>query len=198
MLGLSHLAVSLSWCSYMDKSFSPQESFSWRRAGRLWFFAIFPSLLFGAHTFSLYSPSWLILALHLLVRQVLISVSIPSTVPSYFLLVAKIEVTPSKCLFSLTGSGHWQVHLMRRGRVFLDPILHPAPLWGPIPLTSPSGDYLRIAFTKTLIFPLKFWSAEDRIVSQPFPLTPRPSIICPRHKTTSARVLGPDRVWAGL
>ena len=42
--------------------------------------------------FLLYSPSWLILALHLLVGQVLISVSIPSTVPSYFLLVAKIEV----------------------------------------------------------------------------------------------------------
>ena len=54
--------------------------------------AIFPSLLLGAPTFLLYSPSWLILALHLLVRQVLIFVSIPSTVPSNFLLVAKIEV----------------------------------------------------------------------------------------------------------
>ena len=75
----------------------------------------------------------MILALHLLVRQVqvLTSVSIPSTVPSYFLLVAKIEVTPSKCLFSLTGSGRWQVHLMRRGRIFLDPILHPTSLWAP-------------------------------------------------------------------
>ena len=42
-LGLSHQAVSLLWCSYMVKSFSPQESFSWRRAGRFWFLAIFPS-----------------------------------------------------------------------------------------------------------------------------------------------------------
>ena len=42
-LGLSHQAVSLSWCLYMAKSFSSQESFSWRRAGRLWFLAIFPS-----------------------------------------------------------------------------------------------------------------------------------------------------------
>ena len=54
--------------------------------------AIFPSPFLGAPIFLLYSPSWLILALHLLVRQVLISVSIPSTVPSYFLLVAQIEV----------------------------------------------------------------------------------------------------------
>jgi len=69
---------------------------------------------------------------------------------------------------------------------------------GPIPLTSPSGGCLGIAFTKTLVFPLKFWSAEDRVVSQPFPLTPRPSIIRPRQKTSSARALGPDRVWAGL
>ena len=130
-LGLSHQAVSLSWCSYMVKSFSSKESFSWRRAGRLWFLAIFPSPLFGAPTFSLYSPSWLILTLHLLVRQVLTAVVIPSTVPSYFLLVAKIEITPSKRLFSLTGSERWQVHLMRRGRIFLDPILHPASLWAP-------------------------------------------------------------------
>ena len=130
-LGLSHQAVSLSWCSYTVKSFSPQESFSRRRVGRLWFLAIFPSPFFGAFTFTLYGPSWLILALHLLVRQVLTSVPIPSTVPSYFLLVAKIEVTPSKRLFSLTGSRRWQVHLMRRGRIFLDPILHPTSLWAP-------------------------------------------------------------------
>ena len=91
-LGLGHQAVGFSWCSYMVKFSSPLESFSWRWAGRLWFLAIFPSPLFGATTFLLYSPSWLILALHLLVGQVLISVSIPSTVPSYFLLVAKIEV----------------------------------------------------------------------------------------------------------
>ena len=76
----------------MVKLSSPLEFFSWRWAGRLWFLAIFPSLLLGATIFLLYSLSWLILALHLLVEQVLISVSIPSTVPSYFLLVAKIEV----------------------------------------------------------------------------------------------------------
>ena len=91
-LGLGHQAVGFSWYSCMVKLSSPLEFFSWRWAGRLWFLAIFPSPLFGAPTFLLYSPNWLILALHLLVRQVLISVSIPSTVPSYFLLVAKIEV----------------------------------------------------------------------------------------------------------
>ena len=65
-------------------------------------FSHFSQLPIGALTFILYSPSWLILALHLLVRQVLISVPVPSAVPSYFLLVARIEVTPSKRLFSLT------------------------------------------------------------------------------------------------
>ena len=91
-LGLDRQAVGFSWCSCMVKLSSPLEFFSWRWVGRPWFLAIFPSPLFGAPTFLLYSPYWLILALHLLVRQVLISVSIPSTVPSYFLLVAKIEV----------------------------------------------------------------------------------------------------------
>ena len=91
-LDLDHQMVGFSWCSYMVKFSSPLESFSWRWAGRLWFLAIFPSPLLGAPTFLLYSPYWLILALHLLVRQVLSSVSITSTVPSYFLLVAKIEI----------------------------------------------------------------------------------------------------------
>ena len=91
-LGLGHQMVSFSWCSYKVKFSSPLESFSWRWAGRLWFLAIFPSRLICAPTFLLYSPSWLILAFHLSVRQVLISVSIPSLVPSYFLLVAWIEV----------------------------------------------------------------------------------------------------------
>ena len=104
-LGLSHQTVGFSWCSYIVKSCSPWESFSWRWAGRLWFLAIFPSPLLGALTFTLYSPPWLILALHLLVRQVPISVPIPSAVPPYFLLVAMIEVTLSERLFSLTWSG---------------------------------------------------------------------------------------------
>ena len=69
---------------------------------------------------------------------------------------------------------------------------------GPIPLTSSSRGCLGIAFTKTLVFPLKLWNAEDGVVPQPFPLTPRPSIIRPRQKTPSARALGPDRVWAEL
>ena len=91
-LGLGHQMVGFSWCSYKVKFSSPLESFSWRWAGRLWFLAIFSSPLVCAPSLLLYSSSWLILALHLSVRQVLISVSIPSFVPSYFLLVAWIEV----------------------------------------------------------------------------------------------------------
>ena len=130
-LSLSHQAVGFSWCSYMVKLFSPLESFSWRWAGRLWFLAIFPAPFFGALTFVLYSPSWMILALHLLVRQLLASVPVPSTVPSYSLLVAMIEVTLSNCLFSLACSGCWQGPSMRRGRISLDPISHCTSTWAP-------------------------------------------------------------------
>ena len=91
-LDLGHKVVGFSWCSYKVKLSSPLESFSWRWTGRLWFLAIFPSPFTCAPTFLLYSPSWLILAFHLSVRQVLASVSIPSLVPSYFLLVTWIEV----------------------------------------------------------------------------------------------------------
>ena len=128
------------------------------------FWLFFPATSLGALTFMLYSPSWLILALHLLVRQVLTSVPVPLAVPSYFLLVAMIEVTSSKRLFSLTWSGRWQVHLMRRGRIFLSTNFAPCLHVGPIPLTSPSGGCLGIAFTKTLLFSSKSWSAEDRVV----------------------------------
>jgi len=57
---------------------------------------------------------------------------------------------------------------------------------------------LGIAYTKVLVFLLKLWNAEDRVSSQPFPLLPRPLSICLRQGTSSARALGPDRVWAGL
>ena len=50
-LGLGHQAVGFSWYPYMVKSSSSLESFSWRRAGRLWFFAIFPSPFYRLLTF---------------------------------------------------------------------------------------------------------------------------------------------------
>ena len=89
--------------------------------------AIFSSLSLGALTFTLYSPSWLILALHLLVRQVPTSVPVPSAVPPCFLLVAMIEVTLSMRLFSLTWSGRWRVHLMKRGHIYPEPVLYRTP-----------------------------------------------------------------------
>ena len=60
-LGLSYQTVGFSWCSYVIESFSPQESFSWRRAGRLWFLAIFPAPFLNCLLFLLYSPAFLIL-----------------------------------------------------------------------------------------------------------------------------------------
>ena len=44
-LGLGHQTVGFSWCSYMVQFSSPLESLSWRWAERLWFLAVFPSLL---------------------------------------------------------------------------------------------------------------------------------------------------------
>ena len=42
-LGLGHQMVGFSWSSYMVKLSSPLESFSWRWAGRLWFWPFFPA-----------------------------------------------------------------------------------------------------------------------------------------------------------
>ena len=64
-LGLDRQAMGFSWRSYKVKWSSPLESFSWRWAGRLLFLAIFPRPPVGAPSFLLYSPSWLILTLHL-------------------------------------------------------------------------------------------------------------------------------------
>ena len=102
-----------------------------RQSGRLWFLAFFPIPFLGASTFTLYSPSWLILALHLLIRQVPTSVPVSSAVPPYFLLVAMIEVTLSRRLFSLIWLGCWRVHLMRRRRIYPEPVSHRTPTWVP-------------------------------------------------------------------
>ena len=155
-LGLSHQVVGFSWCSCVVRFSSPLESFSWWWAGRLWFLAIFPSPFICAPTFLLYSPSWLILAFHLSVRQVLISVFIPSLVLSYFLLVAWIEVYtvqtsfPINQLWVLAGAfTEGRTHFPWSNLTLYFPV-------GPIPLTPPSGSCLGIAFTRTLIFPSKF------------------------------------------
>ena len=178
-LGLGHQAVGFLWCSYMVKFSSPLESFSWRWAGRPSFLALFPRHSIGAPIFLLYSPFWLILVLHLLVRQVLLSVSIPSTVPSYFLLVARIEVYTVQTSFLINRLWALAGAFTEDGTHFPWSNFTPCFPVGPIPLTSPSGGCLGIAFTNTLIFPSELWSAEDRVASQPFPLTPRPSIIRP-------------------
>ena len=126
--------------------------------------AIFSSPRFGALTFTLYSLSRLILALHLLVRQVPTSVPIPSAVPPYFLLVAMNEVTLSSRLFSLTWSGRWRVHLMRMGRIYPEPVLHRTPTWIPFYSRFLQGAFLATTIIETLLFPLKFWNVEDRLV----------------------------------
>ena len=166
--------------------------------------AIFPSPFPGALTFTLYSPSWL--ALHLLVRQVPTSVPIPSAVPPYFLLVAMIEVTLPRRLFSLTWLGRWRVHLMRRGRIYPEPVLHRTPTWVPF-----YSHLLQEAFWGRL-----FGGGFHRDVALPpgvleyrgqghpwlFPSTLWPFSIRPRYTPSSAwaRALierGPDHKFPG-
>ena len=62
----------------------------------------------------------------------LISASIPSLVPSYFLLVAWIEVYTIQTSFLINQL--WVLagaFTEEGGRIFLDPILHLASLWAP-------------------------------------------------------------------
>ena len=135
-----------------------------RWSGKLWFLAFFPIPFFGASTFTLYSPSWLILALHLLIRQVPTSVPIPSATSPCFLLVAMIEVTLFRHLFSLIWLGSWRVHLMRRVRIYLEPVLHRTPTWVPFYSHLLQGAFWGAAFNEMLLFPFKSGSAEDRVI----------------------------------
>ena len=164
--------------------------------------AIFPSPFLGALTFTLYSISWLILALHLLVRQVPTSVPVPSVVPPCFLLVAMIEIALSKRLFSLTWSGCWRVHLMRRGRIYPEPVLHLTPTRVPFYSHLIQGAFLGAAIIETLLFPLKSWSVEDRVILGcstrhfglfPFVLGTYP----PRHIPRALTKRGSDQKFPG-
>ena len=113
-LGLGHRTVvcrgdHIELNRVRSRSFSPGGGL-----GGSSFWPFFPAPFLGTSTFTLYSPSWLILTLHLLIRQVPTSVPVPSAVPFCFLLVAMIEVTLSRRLFSLIRLGRWRVHLMQR------------------------------------------------------------------------------------
>ena len=164
--------------------------------GKLWFLAFFPIPFFGASTFTLYSPSWLILALHLLIRQVPTSVPIPSAASPYFLLVVMIEVTLFRRLFSLIWLGRWRVHLMRRGRIYLEPVSHRIPMWVPF-----YSHLLQAAFwgqpsTKSCSSLLSL--GVPRIGSSlAVPPAFRPFPIRPRQIPSLAWALGPSRAWAG-
>ena len=155
----------------------------------------FPAPFFGASTFTLYSPSWLILALYLLIMQVPTSVLVPSSASPCFLLVAMIEVTLSRRLFLLTWLGRWWVHLMRRGRIYLEPVSHRTLTW--VPFYSP---LLQGAFwgQPSTICCSSLWSLGMPRTgsSSAVPLALRPFPIRPRQIPSSAWALGPSRAWA--
>ena len=167
-----------------------------RRFGRLWFLAFSPSHLFGISTFTLYSPSWLILALHLLIRQVPTSVPIPSAASPYFLLVAIIEVTLFRRLFSLIWLGRWRVHLMRREHIYLKPVSHRTPTWVPFYSHLLQGAFWGQPSTKCCSSLLSLGMPRTRSSSAVPPVF-RPFPIRPRQIPSSARALSPNRVWAG-
>ena len=91
--------------------------------------------LFGAQVFTLYSPSRLILTLHLFIRQVLIRIPVPSAASLCFLLVALTEATLFRRLFSLIWLGRLWAHSMRRWCIYLEPPPFRTPMW--VPFYSP-------------------------------------------------------------
>ena len=67
----------------------------------------------GAQVFALYSPSRLILTLHLFIKQAPIRIPVPSAASPCFLLVALTESTLFTRLFSLIWLGRLWAHSMR-------------------------------------------------------------------------------------
>ena len=110
---------------------------------------------------TLYSPSQLILTFHLLIRQVTIWVLVPSVAFPHFLLVAITEATLFKGLFLSMWPGRLLVYLMRRWRLFLEPLSHCTPvrvlsyspflleaLWG-LPLMACRSSLLGLGMSRT-------------------------------------------------
>ena len=106
----------------------------------------------------------MILTLHLFIKQVPIRIPVPSAASPCFLLIALIEATLFRRLFSLIWLGRLWVHSMRRWRIYLEttPTLYPHV--GPILLASSSGSVLEAVFDKMSLFPLKSWDAEDMVI----------------------------------
>ena len=164
--------------------------------------AIFPSHFFGALTFTLYSLSWWILAIHLLIRQVPTSVLVPSAVLPCFLLVATIEVTLSRRLFSLTWSGRWRVHLMRRGRIYPDPVSHRTPMWVPFYSHFLKGAFFGGSHHRDVALPLEVLECRGQGHPRLFHSTLRPFPFVlgkypPRHGPWALIECGPDHKFPG-
>ena len=160
------------------------------------FWPFFPAQPLGALTFILYSPYWLILALHLLIKQVPTSVPVPSAVPPCFLLVAMIEVTLSRRLFSLTRLERWWVHLMRRERIYPEPVSHHTPTWVPFCSHLLQGAFWGQLSTKCCSSLLSLGVSRTGS-SSAVPPAFRPFPIHSQQIPSSARVLGPNKAWVG-
>ena len=87
-----------------------------------------PPPLFSAWILTLYSPSQLILIFHPSIRQTPTRVLVPSAASPYFLLVATIEATLPRSLFSSMRLGRLLAHSMQRWRLLLKPIPHCIPV----------------------------------------------------------------------
>ena len=124
---------------------------------------------------TLYSPSQLILTFHLLIRQVTIRVLVSSAAFSHLLLVAVTEATLFRGPFPINAArtfvGAFNVEVT--AFPWTAPTLYPRAR--PTVLALSSGSALEVAFDGVLLFPSKFWDAEDRIVlgyiSRPFGLS---------------------------
>ena len=97
-------------------------------------------------------------------RQVFTSVSVTSTVPSYFLFSCDDRSYTAQASFLINVIRMLAGAFNAEETCFLwtnfTPYLH----MGPIPFTSPSGGFLGIDLIESLLFPLKSWNAEDKVV----------------------------------
>ena len=103
-----------SWCTYSIKSCSLEESFSWRRAGRLSFLAIFPSHLLWIAYFSVYISLYPLSNVHMWIRLSRTDTCPISSYPEWLGVVVKAEeYGPVKCRMLNGSNGSFPFVLSR-------------------------------------------------------------------------------------
>ena len=129
------------------------------------------------------------------------SVSVPLATSPYFLLVAMIEVTLFRRLFSSIWLGRWRVHLMRRGRIYLNQFRTVLP-YGSHSTRISFGGLFGGGLQRDVSLPLEVLECRGqghpRLCPQHFSLSPFVlGKYPPRHGPWALIKRGPDRKFLG-